>query len=304
MKPYVDIVGSGVGTTRLLFPGNTALETIKGADQTELRNLTVINDGSGTSSFALGIQVSNATMSIRNVHVTSSGGTFNYAVYLTSDASATLENVKSTAEGGSSAVALYVFNSAVTVYESILTAIDETNANGIYMTGSGSPYEVSIVDSQVHSSIRTIRLTTTFTVQVANSLLSDAAIELNGGTLSCVASRDEDGQELTSSCAASLRLPDRSGAYAFTCSASESSLNRTVNTPGTELVDVASGDEAGRCLIDFGFDVSDLIWTVSAASAAEPLLVSCEQIAPSQLSCLQTTVQGEGIDGRIHIVLH
>jgi len=73
MKPFVDLQGSGEGLTRITAPGRgSELGTVAGADDAELRFLTVESSGGG----AFGVAIRNPGASPRITHVTVvTGGT-------------------------------------------------------------------------------------------------------------------------------------------------------------------------------------------------------------------------------------
>jgi hypothetical protein len=84
MKPYVDIEGSGQGSTIIQGPGNgdTSYLTgiIKTASSAELRDLQVVSAGSGQAS-SIGIFVPpGANTSIRDVTVTAGSANYNWGI--------------------------------------------------------------------------------------------------------------------------------------------------------------------------------------------------------------------------------
>ena len=100
MKPYVDIEGAGELTTRITYTGSAAQDigTVVGADNAELRYLSVENTGGNTVAIA----IYNNPASPRLTHVTASasgGSNVNCGVY-NSGASPTMTNVTASASGG------------------------------------------------------------------------------------------------------------------------------------------------------------------------------------------------------------
>ena len=75
MKPFVDIEGSGETVTKITFTGSASLNngTVVGADNAELRSLTV--ESTGGNSFAVAIANTNKSPSILHVTASASGGT-------------------------------------------------------------------------------------------------------------------------------------------------------------------------------------------------------------------------------------
>jgi hypothetical protein len=84
MKPYVDIEGAGEQATKITFTsGSTITSTLTGADNAELRFLTVESTGGGTSNT---IAIYNHNASPRITHVTATAtnrsyGSHSYGIY-------------------------------------------------------------------------------------------------------------------------------------------------------------------------------------------------------------------------------
>lgn len=202
MKAYVDIVGSGRNVTRLTHNGGSSNQVVNTANNVELRDLTVENDGSGSSSFALAINNSATAPRISNVDAMAFGASFNYSIYVTNGSHPTLTNVNSVAVEGSSAVGMYIFSSDVTARDSSFSALDDTNGNGIYSThGGGDTYTITLIDSVVEGSSTIIRGSSANTFLISGSkLYGDGAINANSGTFSCVFSYDGALAPLASDC--------------------------------------------------------------------------------------------------------
>lgn len=202
MKEYVDIVGSGRNLTRLTHNGGSSNQVVSTANNVELRDLTVENDGSGTSLFALGVLSSGTAPLITNVDVLAHGSDFNYAVYNDQSAHPTLRHVRSTATGGSSAVAMYQFNANSTSHQSSFSGTDDTNGNGIYSTHGGSTnWLVTLTDSTVEASHKLFRISSVYTFVVAGSkVFGGGAVDLLSGSLSCVYCYDDSGATLDDLC--------------------------------------------------------------------------------------------------------
>ena len=108
MKQYVDIEGAGELATKITNTGNGSgyTGTVVGANNAELRFLTVENTGGG-SVYATAISNSSASPRFTHITATASGGSNNVGVYNTSASSPTMTNVTVTASGGSSNVGVY-----------------------------------------------------------------------------------------------------------------------------------------------------------------------------------------------------
>ncbi len=178
MKSYVDIEGSGRGVTIItgtVDGATTGKGIVTGADNAELRNLTVINTGGGTDAFAIlndgvspkisdvtaqasggsgentGILNENGALpTLRNVTATGTGGTDARGVAFSNGSvpadPAYLFNVTATAENGSTSNYGMYFNLAKAYcWNGTGTGSDSGTAatnNGIYATGSGTNVEL------------------------------------------------------------------------------------------------------------------------------------------------------------------
>ena len=99
MKSYVDIEGSGEDITRITASGNDTLTigTVRGANNVELRFLTVENTGG--YYYAKGISNVFVSPRITHVSVIAQGGILNCGIY-NHDSSPKISNVIATAQGG------------------------------------------------------------------------------------------------------------------------------------------------------------------------------------------------------------
>ena len=135
MKPYVDIEGSGELVTTITSANSSGSGTIVGADNSELRSVTVKNNGDG-QSVALWAE----STSPRFTHVTaiSSGSIESYGVHL-SNGSTVLKDVTVRATGGATAVGLANFNGNTIATNSSFSASDASGlVVGVLTTFSGS----------------------------------------------------------------------------------------------------------------------------------------------------------------------
>ena len=146
MKPYVDIEGSGELVTRITFTGSGSgnTGTVVGADDAELRSLTVENTGGNTSAIA----IYNSSVAPRLTHVTAnaSGGSGNYSVY-NSSSSPTMTNVTASASGGSSVnYGVFNYESSPTMTNVAASASGGNNSYGVY-NSSSSPTMTNVTAS-------------------------------------------------------------------------------------------------------------------------------------------------------------
>ncbi len=141
MKPYVDIQGSGELTTKITFTGNAGeVGTVLGANNAELRFLTVENTGGNTYALA----IFNNGVAPRLSHVTanaSGGNTYNLAVYNKNAASPIMKDVSAGAYGGANSYGVYNYSSSSPVMTNVTAnALDGTSANyGVNNTSYSSP---------------------------------------------------------------------------------------------------------------------------------------------------------------------
>ena len=169
MKQYVDIEGAGELLTTISSGG--AAGTVTGANNAELRFLTVRNTG-GVSA-AVAIFNNFASPWLTHVTATASGGTNSYGVY-NAASSPTIQNSTVRASGG-------------------------TNSYGIYNSASGGLHTVKVNNCQVTGSTNTIRNDTEFTVRIGASQLDGGAVT-GGGTVTCAGIYDEAYTFYASTC--------------------------------------------------------------------------------------------------------
>ncbi|HEX5689348.1 MAG TPA: hypothetical protein VFX76_05070, partial [Roseiflexaceae bacterium] len=98
MRAFVDLEGAGETSTRLLAQvGRSDGGTIVGADDAELRCLSVSNIGGGECAIAIYNNACSPRLSY--VHVEASGGLSNYAIYNTRGAAPQMAHVNAIAAG-------------------------------------------------------------------------------------------------------------------------------------------------------------------------------------------------------------
>jgi hypothetical protein len=141
MKPYVDIMGSGQGTTVITQPGQSSSTygTVEGADNSSLGNLTVRN--SGGSTYAIAIYLDGVDTSLRQVavEVTAAGAANAYGIECLGTADPFISQ-SSIAVSGTSGVqrALYADSAEPTLSWCELTSDGGTYSYGIYLENSAS----------------------------------------------------------------------------------------------------------------------------------------------------------------------
>jgi hypothetical protein len=174
MKPYVDIEGSGELTTRITYTGSPSSNngTLLGADNAELRFLTVENTGG--NAFAVPIYNSGVNPRLTRITASGSGGTnYSYGVYNTNSSSPimtdvtaiatgpwynngvynnssspTMTNVTASGSGGWTNYGVYNRSSSPTMTNATAYASGGTSGNhGVYNTDSSSPTMTNIIAS-------------------------------------------------------------------------------------------------------------------------------------------------------------
>jgi hypothetical protein len=138
MKSYVDIQGSGENVTKIKgnIEGNTT-GVVEGADNAELRYLTVENVGGGTDAVA----ICNVGVSPRlsNVTVTASGSTYNTGIY-NSGFSGIMTHITAKASGGTNSYGIRNYDSSsATMNNAFVEASGGTHSNyGVYNNTSST----------------------------------------------------------------------------------------------------------------------------------------------------------------------
>lgn len=178
MRPFVDVEGSGQGITTITSALGSGSGTVVGANNSELRQLTVKNTGeSGQQVVAIFTESTSPRLS----HVTAmaSGGAENYGIH-TSNGSVALNYVTAVATGGAQAFGVINFNSVMTVTNSAFSGADAAGVNyGVVSTAGG---QLRMNSSTVTASGGAIAIG----VRTYNSshTLADMTISATGGTQS------------------------------------------------------------------------------------------------------------------------
>ncbi len=147
MQSYVDIEGSGENTTTITSTHSSSLNdadsaTLSGADNAEIRFLTVENQGGSTYSAA--IYNDSASPDITNVTAIASGGTYNFGVHNDSSLPA-MTNVTGTASGGFNAVGVYNVSSSPAMTNVTANASGGSGNYGVFNIYSSSPVMTNVI---------------------------------------------------------------------------------------------------------------------------------------------------------------
>jgi len=217
MKPYVDIEGAGELATKITFIGSTSgsTGTVMGANDAELRSLTVENTGG--AAYATAIYNNNASPRLTRVTINASGGNDNRGVHNSSSAptmtdvvisvqgenainvgvanyssSATIRDGLISASGGSDNRGVDNHSSSVTIQGSTISASDGNVNWGVINFAFSGSYMVTVSNCQVIGSTNTINNDAEYTTLIGASQLSGGAVFLGGGTVTCAVVYDED----------------------------------------------------------------------------------------------------------------
>jgi hypothetical protein len=191
MKPYVDIEGSGQGSTSIEGLGNAdgsyLTGIIQAAPQAELRNLQVVSTGSGYTT-SIGIYVpSGANASIRDVTITAGSASNNWGIRSLA-ASPSIQNVTinvSTAGNQSYGIGSTSSNANPTIKHTVINLSGSgTYAYGLYSDGVAAPLEMRDIEISIVGS----SLTGAYGFWVDNAgsgqtfLLTGSTVSVSGAT--------------------------------------------------------------------------------------------------------------------------
>ena len=88
-----------------------------------------------------------------------------------------------------------------------------------------------------------------------------------------------------------------------TCASAGSSVTRSFNNVTGGAVTIANGASAGRCTLDFGFNISSRYWVASAPSSVLRV-ATCTLNGTNKLNCYRFDSAGNGISGTIMVTLY
>jgi hypothetical protein len=133
MKSYVDIEGAGVLTTKISYPGSDILRTgtLIGANDAELRSLTVENTGGNDDDYAIAIYNDSTSPRLTNIIISASNGAFAYGVN-NEGGEITMKNVSISAAGRIDSVGVKHYSCDVTTMTDVdISATGSTNSFGV-----------------------------------------------------------------------------------------------------------------------------------------------------------------------------
>jgi len=139
MKQYVDIEGAGELTTKITFAGSALATTgtVLGANDAELRFLTVENTGG--NPYAIAIRNSSASPRLTHVTASASGGTLEDYGVLNYSSSPTMTNVSASASGGTTSYGVSSYASSPMMTNVTASASGGTINYGVHNSYSSPP---------------------------------------------------------------------------------------------------------------------------------------------------------------------
>jgi hypothetical protein len=189
MKEYVSIEGSGEMATKITSAVNSVSSaTVMGADNAELRFLTVENTGVGVGN-RIALLNSSVSPSLTHITVTSLGGTnSNYGVRNLDSSSPKMTNVTVTASGGTYSYGVYNDNaSSPTMTKVTVTAAEGTYNRGVSNNEHSSP---TMINSTVTASGGTYSYGVVNTT--SSPTMTNVTVTASGGTNSNQGVRNND----------------------------------------------------------------------------------------------------------------
>ena len=187
MKPYIDIEGAGELATKITQVGNlSGVPTLSGADNAELRFLTVENTGG--FDFAVAIRNVSASPRLTQITARALNGAETDGIKNVSS-SPKLEGVTASATSAGGNYGMYNTDSSPNINNSVISASGGTNF-GIYNATAGGSFTVRVTNSQIAGSSFTIVTVPSYAMSVISSQLNGGAIF--GGAVTCVGVYDEN----------------------------------------------------------------------------------------------------------------
>jgi len=158
MKSFVDVEGSGQGITAILGDGvnTTNNATVIGASASELRNLYVGTDGTG-STYAINVYYgNNGVFNLKNVTLSASGASHNYGLYQEGSGLVTVADSEISSWGdvwggtAGNATGIRTGEGALKVYRSAVVTYGGSGKSSIGIENSaGNPATLYLKDSQI-----------------------------------------------------------------------------------------------------------------------------------------------------------
>jgi hypothetical protein len=201
MKQYVDVEGSGENTTTIT--GNIdsySSGVVLGANNAEIRFLTVQNIGGGSYAYALftnGLDILLEPSTFKMTHMTASasGGTHNAGV-VNASSSPTMTNVTASASGGTESDGVFNVSASPTMTNVTASGSDGGTNRGVRSITSGT---IRINHSVIKGSTNTVLNGSGTTTYVGNTQLDGGPVS-NSETLTCAGVYDGNYTFYASTC--------------------------------------------------------------------------------------------------------
>jgi len=131
MKEYVDIEGSGKNVTTIKYFGGSSLTnsyTVKGANHSEIRNLSVISFGT-SKDYAIGVFNSDTSLTISKISILSYGATTNNYGIRNFNSPVTMSDIRIDAYGGTKSYGIANISSSLTSVSNISIEVKDAVDN-------------------------------------------------------------------------------------------------------------------------------------------------------------------------------
>ena len=201
MKPYVDIEGSGQDTTILLDYGygTGTSGTVVGANNAEIRSLTIENQGG--DSYSVALYTDNTSPRVLNVTLRATGGSLsNWGLFSKGGASPALTNATIVASGGSMSNAIATNGGGAVIKNSSMSVSGASYNYAIDTSNYGFAGGLTIENSQIFGPGLTIRSAYS-NIWIGASRISGGPVQVTvGNPVVCAGTYDENFTFFASSC--------------------------------------------------------------------------------------------------------
>jgi len=200
LKTYVDVEGSGQGVTTITCAcasdshGAQSATVSAGNIATEIRNLTIITTGDGTRSYGVYNYETGSLVSMTDVTVVATGGTYSSGVYNYSS-TPSMANMTAGAGGSLNSFGVYNYSSSPSMTDVDASAGGGVDSYGVYNYDFSNPL---IRNSRIAGD-NSIYNDATSSAQVVDTMLDGIVTE--GIELACVGAYDANFVALDEDCA-------------------------------------------------------------------------------------------------------
>jgi hypothetical protein len=207
LKSWVRVIGAGRGLTTIESDGgvfDSFSATVAGADNAELRNLTVLSDASSSGfQYAVGVLAYETRPYLRDLEIIAYGGGIQSIGILNGNRAAALQVVDSAVRGSNSTDAFGILNQSASleVTRSEVRGYLGTNAGyGIFNSASSGSYLVTVLRSYVQGEHAVMSSDSEFTTRFLRVDMAGPSVIDNGGTTICALVVDTGGTVFTDTC--------------------------------------------------------------------------------------------------------